>query len=163
MNVSTLKNVGHAAMRYLLGTFCAGKVGFSIDANANDVQTTTAAVYCVDGGWYTLGIDAAIDISAEIADLPSNLLTGYTQVFLFEVDGAGAYTVSAGDQVLTADITAGTKSANVPDPSSSTVCPFGMLKVVNATGSDFVLGTTALDTANITDTFTDICRVPISA
>ncbi len=160
---ATLKDVQHNTLRQLLGTFCAGKVGFSVDANANDVQTTAAASYFIGGVGYTLAIDAAIDISAEISDLPDALATGYTQVFIFEVDASGNYTVSAGEQVLTADITAGTKSADVPAPSSASVCPFGMLKVVNASGSNFVLGTTSTAASGVTSTFKDICRVPASA
>lgn len=162
---ATLKDVGHAAMRNLLGTFVTGKAGFSIDANANDVQTTTAVTYYINGLAYTYAIDAAIDISAEVTNLAdiADLPAGYTCLYVFEIDSAGAFTVAAGEQVLTADITAGTKSVDVPIPTADTVCPFAMLKVVNGQASaDFVLGTTALDTAGITDTYYDITRIPAS-
>lgn len=153
---ATLGDVQHATLRNLLGTFCAGKAGFSIDSNANDVQTTAAATYYIKGIGYTLAVDAAIDISAEI-DLANVVVVpaGYTCVFVFEVDAAGGYTVSQGDLVLTADITAGTKTAHWPAPSSDDVCAFGAVKV--AATADFTLGTTALTTIG---TFYDICRVP---
>lgn len=159
---ATLGDVQHNTLRYLLGTFCAGVCGFGIDGNANDVQTTAAVDYFIKGIGYTLAADAALDISADvdnIADIDA-LPTGYTCVYVFEADASGNYTVSAGEQVLTADITAGTKTADWPAPTSADVCPFAAVKVVNATGSNYVFGTTALDTAGITDTYYNLARVP---
>lgn len=158
---STLNEVNHKDLLYLLGTFCAGKAGFSIDTATNDVETDNAFDYCIGGIWYTNAIDAAIDISAEISSLPAALASGYECVYMFEIDASGNYTVSAGDPVLVSDITAGTKTADWPQPSSTSVCPFGAVRVRNETGSAFTLGTTGLDTSGITDTFYDICRGPV--
>lgn len=157
---ATLGSLNHADQRYLQGTFCAGKAGFGIDATPADVQTATAFDYCIGGIWYTNAIDAAIDISAEISSLPAALADDYEQIFVFEIDASGNYTVSAGDAAAVADITAGTDSATWPLPSSNSVCPFAAVRVRNESGSSFTLGTTSLATSGVTDTYYDLCRIP---
>lgn len=162
---ATLRDVGHAAMRNLLGNYCNGVCIFAIDANANDVQTGAAVDFFIGGVGYTYAIDAAIDISAEVTNIADieDLPAGYTCLYVFEIDSAGAFTVAAGEQVLTADITAGTKSVDVPSATSDTVCPFAMLKVDNGQASAiFALGTTSLATAGVTDTYYNISRIPAS-
>jgi hypothetical protein len=159
-----LKDVQHSVIRNLLGTRCLGKCGFTIDANANDAEIDTAVSYMINGVLYTLGTDAALDISADVTNLAeitvAPLPTGYTQIFVFEVDAAGAYTVAAGKQVANADITAGTALADWPSLTSEIVCPFGAIKIVNTSVGDFILGTTLMDVAGITETFYDIGVVP---
>lgn len=159
---ATLGDVQHNTIRHLLGTFCNGACDFDIDENANDVEINVAFDYFIKGIGYPKATDAAVDISAEVTNLASitaagTLAAGYTQVFVFEIGTAGAFTVSAGDQVLTADITAGTKTAHWPAPTSDDVCPFAAVKV--AATAEFTFGTTALTTIG---TFYDLCRVPAS-
>lgn len=163
MTVATLQDVQHKVLRDLLGTFCAAKAGLSIDANTNDVETDNAIDYFIGGIGYTKAAQTAIDISGLGA--PSEGTNGvgvsvanlYTQVFLFQINAAGTITVVAGDAVLTADITAGTKDVSWPNPSAD-CCPFGAVKIVNTSGSAFVFGTT---TGMATyATYYDLCRVP---
>lgn len=157
---ATLGSMGKADERYLLGTFCAGKAGIAIDATPADVETTAAFDYCIGGIWYTNAIDAAIDISAEVASIPAALADGYEQIFVFEIDASGNYTVSAGTAASNVDVDAGDDSPGWPEPSSASVCPFAAVKVRNASGSAFTLGTTSLAAAGITDTYYDLCRIP---
>ena len=140
---STLRNVSHAHMRYLLGTRCMANPGLSIDANTNDVETDNAIIYSISGLIYALAAQAAIDISTLTGTgVGKSVANLYTQLFVFEVNAAGTITVNAGDAVLTADITAGTKIRHVPDPSSANVCPIGAVLIVNTSGAAFVFGTT---------------------
>ncbi len=159
---ASLGDLPTARDRNLLGTFCASTAGFSIDANANDVETDNAIDYFIDGIGYTLAAQGAIDISGLTGIPTTPLATGYTGVYVFYVDSAGTISIEAGNHILTTDITAGTATAHWPTPSSSTICPFGALKIVNTSGSDYVLGTTTLSTAGITETFYNLCRVPAS-
>lgn len=155
---ATLGDVQHNTLRKLLGNFCASNAGFSVDANTNDVETDNAIDFFIDGIGYTLAAQGAIDISGiggdgvgvSVADL-------YTQVFLFQVNSSGTITVKAGDAVLTADITAGTKTAHWPAPDDD-VAVFGAVKVVNTSGSAFVFGTTT--GLNTYGTFYNLSRVP---
>lgn len=158
MTNATLGDVQHNTIRQLLGNFCASYANFAVDANTNDAQTGNAIDFFINGIGYQLAAQAAIDISGlggdgvgvSVADL-------YTQVFLFQVNAAGTITVKAGDAVLTADITAGTKTAHWPAPDDD-VAVFGAIKVVNTSGSAFVFGTTT--GLNTYGTFYNIGRVP---
>lgn len=152
-----LQDVDHQDLRHLLGNQCFTRGVLAIDANTNDVQTTAACVYTVKGILYSLAAIAAIDISG-LTGLPTTALAdGYTQIFGFEAStDASTVTVVYGDQVATADITAGTQVADWPTASSDLHTIFGAVKVVNATGSAFTFGTTGLDTSGITDTYYNV-------
>ncbi|NCC53502.1 MAG: hypothetical protein EOM20_20145 [Spartobacteria bacterium] len=57
------------------------------------------------------------------------------------------------------DLTAGTAVLHWPEPTANT-CPFGALKVKNASSSVFTGGTTAQDAADITTTYYNLVAVP---
>ena len=153
---ATLQNVEHAMLRHLLGNRCHTKGVLAIDANTENVQTTVIITYSIRGIMYTKAAVAEIDISA-LGGLSSTALAdGYTQIFGLALNAAGTITVVPGDQVLTADITAGTKIAHWPSAIDDATVLFGAVKVVNATGSAFTFGTTGLDTSGITDTYYDL-------
>ena len=154
-----LSHAGSEAMRGLLGNRSFDKAIFAIDANSENVQTGAAVDFCIKGIMYTLGIDAEIDISADVATT-NTVATGYEKIFVFCVDAAGAYTVIEGDARLTADIDSGAKVEHWPENMGSDVAAFAAVKVKNATGSLFTLGITLLDAANVTDTYYDLSVVP---
>lgn len=157
---ATINDVTHDSMRDLLGNVVHDNPGFSIDTNSNDVETDNAFSYTIASLMFSNAADAAIDISAEIADLPDDLADENTAIYVFSIDDAGAYTVQAGVAVSNADIADGSKLAAWPEPIDGSVA-FGAVKVKNATGSAFVLGTTAFDAAGVTDTFYNLNgRIP---
>lgn len=108
------------------------------------------------------GVEFAIDgIAYHKADVATNApLTGGTVgllstcLFLVCVDSAGTLSFVKGDDVLTADLTAGNAVLRWPTPPAGT-CPLGAVKVATASSATFIAGTTALDAADITDTYYD--------
>lgn len=179
MRNGKLTDIGQGALRNLLGTWVSGNPGFSNDAAASqDVETDNAFDYCIGGRWYTNAADANIDISAAKGSdagtyAPTNLADGYTRAFVFAIDASGNYYVIEGTSransgYATAALAAADVYANyLPDVHIITaagveteVCPFGILIVHNAAGAVYTCGTTALDGANVTDTYYDICRMP---
>ena len=158
-----LDALNHENLRNLLGNFCASRVAVAIHGtNTENILTTVAAVFAIDGIFYTLAAQTEIDLSAiTVSSGVGTVADGYTKIFLIQLNSAGTITVNAGDAVLTADITAGTKDAAFPEPEDDKVA-IAAVKVANATGSAFTLGTTDLDTVGITDTYYNLCRVPVN-
>jgi len=165
--MATMKDLDHELMRQLVGTKCLAAAGFSIDANANDVQTAADVDYMIGGILYSYATDAAIDISVELAtdiadftDIPD----GYTAVFVFTIEADGTLHVYSSDHFANADVTAGTVDVEIDSSliDLSSECPFGAVKVKNASGSDFVFGTTSLATSGVTDTYYDLAVVPVN-
>lgn len=78
--------------------------------------------------------------------LTGTIPTAYTSTYAFQVDSAGALTVVKGNNVLTAT---GLSLSDLPATDRNKVT-IGLVTVVNATGSTFTGGTTALDTASLT-------------
>lgn len=115
-----------------------------------DAKTTAIIVTSIGGKIGAIAAAATLDLSALCA---GTIAAGASKgVFLF-ADGAG--TVSA---VLVA-----------PNADGAIVCPehpitkicFGSIKIVNGTASTFTVGTTALDTASVTVTYTNhSCILP---
>lgn len=160
-DLANLNHLGREADRGLIGTRCHGAAGFAIDGvNAENVETANAFDYSINGIMYSNAADAEIDISAEIASLPADLADGNEQIYVFCIDSAGAYYVIAGDVVANADIDAGTKNSHWPEGGGDDMCAFAAVKVKNASGADFILGTTALSAAGITDTYYDLAVIP---
>ena len=151
---ATLQDVPQQYLRDLFGNHVYNSGVFAIDGtNTENVQTGATLEYTIKGIHYTKATVAEIDVST-LTGLPTDALAdGYTQIFGMEIDAAGTISVVYGEQVSTAAITAGTKELDWPVASASTSVLFAAVKVVNATGSDFVFGTTGLDTAGITDTY----------
>jgi hypothetical protein len=108
------------------------------------VKSTNATLYTNRGGVYT---KAAGDMSA----LTGTIATAYTGVYTFQIDSAGTITTLKGTDALTAD---GVTLANFPSEDASKTT-LGSVVIVNATGSTFTGGTTALDTASLTVYYTN--------
>ena len=155
----SLNDINKRALRQLLGCMCLTDADLAIHgANAENVLTANAIEYLINGEYKTLAAQAEIDISG-LTGLPDDALPdGYTQVFGLQVNAAGTISVVWGQQILNTEIDAG-RLVNFPNPDEGNSM-FGAVKVKNATGSDFTFGTTALDTANITDTYYDLAFGP---
>lgn len=170
--MNTLRDIPQAALRELLGNRSLNSGVLAIDANTNDVQTSAAVNYIIDGVFYQLAIQAAIDLSTlyvigedgtveSAANGYTALPDGYTCVYLLVVGTAGTIRVVEGTQVSNAAITAGTKTAECPSCPPE-YAPFGAVKVANASGSSFTFGTTGLDASGVTDTYYNLAVVPAS-
>jgi hypothetical protein len=109
---------------------------------------------------YTLAIQAAIDLSAaDVIDSNGDTdtltaqVTATDRIYLLVVNAAGTIKVIQGTAVATA-------ATCVCPTCPEGYAPFGAIKVANASGSDFTLGTTSLATASVTDSYFDLSMVP---
>ena len=159
-NSVNFSHIDHAVLQSLLGSRCYGKAGLAIDAAPQDVETTAAVDYSIDGVMYTLAITAAIDLSATpvINEAGATVTmtaqaTATDRAYLLVVDAAGTIKVVQGTAVATG---ATCYCPTCPEGYA----PFGAVKVANASGSDFTFGTTSLATANVTDTYYDLSLAP---
>jgi len=142
---------------------CFGKAGLAIHgANAENVQTTAAVDYSIAGVMYQLAVTAEIDLSAlscitetGAADTLTAQVTATDRAYLLVLNAAGTAKIIQGTAVATA---ATCVVPGCPDGYA----PLGVIKVANASGSDFTLGTTALSAAGVTDTYFDVSLAPAS-
>ena len=141
------------------GTFCLSKAGLKIgngDAKDVDIAAPNGAGvdFCINGVLYHLadGQDKPLTVHATQAALT-------TCIYLVCLDSAGTLSSVKGEEVLTADLTAGTKVLQFPTPVADT-CPIGYVKVATAAATTFTTGTTELSAAGITDTYVDLFAIP---
>lgn len=140
---------------------CFGKAGLAIHgANVENVQTVAAVDYSIAGVMYQLAITAEIDLSAlscitetGAADTLTAQVTATDRAYLLVLNAAGTVKIIQGTAVATGG------TCGVPGCPES-YAPFAALKVANASGSDFTLGTTALNAANVTTTYVDVSLAP---
>ena len=96
------------------------------------------------------GVVNAVGITDDAWTLTgANLATGYSRKYLLLVDAADAFTVQASDDKASA---ADCRFSSRPADGK---CILGILTVTNASGADFVPGTTLLGAAGITATYID--------
>ena len=157
-----LSDSPYAYLRSLLGTRSHGKAGLAIHgANLENVQTTAGIDFSIDGVVYSFGLAGEIDLSALTVIDPD---TGDTttisaqaddtdRIYLLALTSAGAVRIIQGVAVETGE------TCYCPQ-CPVTLAPFAALKVANASGSDFTLGTTALNAANVTTTYVDVSLAP---
>lgn len=109
------------------------------------------------------GLDFAVNgIACHKADSATNVpFTAATQqalltkcLYLIQITAAGTYSTKKGDEVLTADLTAGKTALQWPEPDAN-CCPAGGVKIACASAATFTAGTTALDATNVTATYYD--------
>jgi hypothetical protein len=136
-------------------TACFSKAGLAL----GDGAKTGPAIVAPNGA----GIDFAIDGNAyHKADAATVLPLTATTVqpvltkclYVMQVDAGGTVTSVQGVPVLTADLTAGKAALHFPEPTLGK-CPFGAVKVETQSTATFTPGTTALDAANIVETYYD--------
>lgn len=160
--MSSLRNIDHAADRELTNrAFTIGVLAID-DSNTENVQTTAAVVFSINGVLYSKAAVAEIDVSGlDVLDESgaetsmTAQVTATDRIYLLILDSGGNIKVVQGEAVATGE------TCYCP------VCPpdhaaFGAVKVANATGSDFTFGTTGLDTSGITDTYYNLSIPPVS-
>lgn len=133
-------------------TGCLAKAGLGIAGTTDRLKVTApngAGVdFAINGLAYHLADVDNIDISAAA----QAALT--TCLYLICVSAAGAVTAVKGTEELNADLDAGKRVLQWPQPTAGT-CPIGAIKVKCTNAATFTLGTTGLDAADVTDTYYD--------
>ena len=156
-----LSDSPYAYLRSLLGTRSHGKAGLAIHGgNVENVQTVAAVDYSIAGVMYQLAITAEIDLSAlscitetGAADTLTAQATATDRAYLLVLNAAGTAKIIQGTAVATG-------GTCVCPGCPESYAPFAALKVANASGSNFTLGTTALNAANVTTTYVDVSLAP---
>ncbi len=105
------------------------------------------------------GVDFAINgIGYHKADTDNIAVTAHAVqavktkcLYLVQIDSAGAVSTKKGDEILTADLTAGTKVLQWPRPDADR-CALGGYKIEGDASTTFTNGTTDLGATGITDT-----------
>lgn len=146
------------------GSFCLSKAGLAIGDGAKTGTNSFAAPngagidFCIDGIMYHKA-DAAT-VAPFTAAAQQAVLTKC--LYLVCIDSAGAITTVKGDEVLTADLVAGTKVLRWPALPANKA-PVGAVKITLASTATFTAGTTALDATNVTATYYDLFAVPTAS
>lgn len=165
--MAKLNDLTHEATRELSGTRSTNKAGLAIGTVKSGIDTANTLQYCINGIAYT---KAAVTSTALVAapgsrsfvDIPA----GKTCYIVMCINAAGTIYAVQGEyagQLFVSQTNAPTVDAycsrigvlSVPDTPND-LAPFGLIKVVNGSGSVFTIGTTLFDAASITTTFTDL-------
>jgi hypothetical protein len=142
-------------------TACLCKAGLALGDGAK-TGTATAAPngagvdYCIKGIVYHLA-DAADNIPLTAAPA-QGLLTSCLYAICIDADGTRLSV--QGNPVLTADMVAGAAVLDWP-LAPADYCVLGYVRVDTASTANFTPGTTALDAANVTETYIDVFTPPI--
>lgn len=139
-----------------------GPAGISQDGVApQDVETDNAINFVINGIFYTLAAQNAIDISAlvtasKLYDADGDAQTAMT-VQADDYDCLYVFSVNSAGDIIVTQTTAVATGGDLPFPTiPSGYVPFGAVKVVNASNANFTFGTTSLATAGLTNTYYDI-------
>ena len=127
----------------------------AIKAGSSALAKSTNAFAAIVSG--VVVTKAASDMPALTGTIP----TAYASAYVFYMDSAGTLSVVKGNNVAGTTAVFATSDFFPMDTNGLTVKPegkvaVGMLYVVNATGSTFTGGTTALDTASLTVTYSNL-------
>jgi hypothetical protein len=178
--MSKLSDVSNLAIRNMLGNRTLNKPTLAMDVTGGDeehVQTTAAIEYIVDGIHYSKAILNAQSI-AVTHGWNGEASAGYVQpllktaYYVLGLNSSGTVCCVQGNyagQTLSMDPTVGVGQSvagatwvgkgDIPDvPSGYTA--FGIIKIALAGAATFTAGTTALNAANVTATFTDVAVLP---
>lgn len=152
-NISTRGNRGladcnHAPLRSLFNRSLASGL-LVIDTDANDIKTTVAIPFVIDGVLYSKAAFTGLNATITGADDDStSQAAGTTCYYVYCLDASGNVECYKGvDDVA--------KYPAIPDNRA----PFGVAKIVNATNA-FTLGTTDYNAAGVTTTWTNVSHVP---
>lgn len=175
--MSDLSKLSARDLLNAIGTRCMTKITLAINAGgAATVKSTGAIVYTIGGVLYTIAALAAkaitvthrADGSAVTTADPSYVQPAETTVtYVLAVDAAGSVAVVQGSyagQSITykadkSKVLTGT--GGIPALPAG-YCPIGAIKVKTAAATTFTPGTTALDAAGLTVTFTDLSQLPLT-
>lgn len=146
--MAKLSDVFNESVRELVGNFCMTACTLAINAaSAATFKTTGTTVYTVDGRFRTKAALAA-QAFAPVSGFHTGLAIGQTGYYVVALDTAGTVKTFEGIGAL-------------PDVDNG-YTPIGIIKVV-AGSVAFVPGTTALDAAGLTVTYTDVAVLPAVA
>jgi hypothetical protein len=184
-----LKDVRDGALRKIIGTYCDGNPGLSVDgAAANDVELDNAVSTVINGLHYALAADTGLDISADTTlaynslhyhDVTTTLADDYIRaiVFCYSATGQVYLVESKADYpnatAFAADATLGRSwtvaqvfASCLPDIQVVTtagvavdVCPIGAMIVENTTAGAAIV----IGTNTVLDTdatFYNFARYP---
>lgn len=156
-------DLDHASIRHTIANHCYSKPGLAIHgANAENALTASAIIGSIEGVMYTKAAQTEIDLSAlaviteaDAVTTISAQATATDRVYLLVMNAAAVLKIIQGTAVAT--------GATCPCPD----CPvgyfaWGAIKVANASGSAFTLGTTDLSATDVTDTYFDLAIAPTS-
>jgi len=143
------------------GTLCLSKAGLQL-GSTSDLGIDIAAPngngvdFCINGVMHH-----AADADSDLVTAGQTIADGYSAIILVCMSSASTPVMTSvlGTAVLTADLTAEACACHYPAPTVGT-CPIGALYVMNASGSDFVTGTTEFDATDITTQYIDLFAVP---
>lgn len=165
--MSRLSDITNAAIKKLLGyrnLTAPPSTGTNFLATAGAAATFVNAVvtYICDG---IMCYKAAVTVNAfaVTAGLAYPLPTGKTCYYAVGLNAAGTYCVTQGSyvgQAIPGQMGAtAVGDGSMPDvPEGYTLV--GLLKVVNTSVGDFIIGTTLLNVAGITQTYKDVAVMP---
>ena len=154
-----IKDLMHRPRNFVKGAL-AGKAA----TEDQDLVTTVALMYTIEGVLYTLAAQTTIDISTTTAGLAATAATaGAIQAaatycaYLMTVDAAGTVDCLKGTDAATLALAL----SLLPEPVAAT-CPFGIWVVANTT-NPFIAGTTKDSAAGVSMTFYDLSDIPPGA
>lgn len=138
------------------GNFCLTKAGLAIATTTSRVKTAAAAATVIDGKHQAsyAATDNIVWAAATGYTLP-NIPAGYKAAIGIWFDGTNVkHTMGVASQF------AATSDKVAPPPFPGGVAPLGVVTVANGSAADFVVGTTALNAAGITATYSDYATIP---
>ena len=169
---NSLGGVTNSSIRNTLADRCFTAAGLAIHgANTENVLTTAAVVHCANGVFQTnLAIDAELDLSAtavlnrkgetvSLVEAPAIAAGGdtVTKTYILACLGNVSYIIEAEEDVAADD----NQLEELTCPAG--YAPYGAIKIVRVAGAAaFTLGTTDLDAANTTSTFSNLSVCPAS-
>jgi hypothetical protein len=149
-------------------TACMAKAGLAEGTNAGTIKIVApngAGVdYAINGiAYHKADTDNLALASYDTTDDPvSTVPVSSTVLFLVLLDASGNVKIRQGTDVLTASLTAGEVSLDLPSVPDG-YCAIGAIKVVTSASATFLAGTTDLGAAGITDTYYDLASPPASS
>lgn len=170
--MSKLSDITAQAIKDLLGNMCFSKIALAATGGAFATVASTGTILFSNGG---LALSKAALAAQSITATHFNdgktpvtasqaLPTGKTCYYVLGLSAAGAVCVSQGTFVgqNLSQFNMGTSAVgdgSVPDvPAGFT--PIGVIKMVNTSVGDFIAGTTLLNVAGLTATYTDLSLMP---
>jgi hypothetical protein len=175
--MAKLNDAFEESLRELVGNITLSKAGLAIGTVKSGFNTANVITY-LNGGVFPA--TKAAMTSQALAAAPGTLAfqpipTAKTCYIVLALDSAGTPYAVQGEYdgqvfnspTITSAPTTNTNAARVgksflPDVPNG-LTPFGYIKVVNASGANFVIGTTLFDAAGVTSTFVDVAMLPAAS
>lgn len=125
--------------------------GLAINAGSSTMIKTTNTINAKIDGYIMANVAATSAIgNGTIGTTIGTLPTGYTMALTVSVNASGTFALTASSQILTSSILQGLFPTGSLAPVPQGQCLVGYVIIRNASGSNFVGGTTALDAGSIT-------------